>query len=71
MSPRGNTVDAINNIYDVLRWAETRKDVKVVLIANIQVLIEQIKDMNDADEKDEHFDALYDKIYRATSGKNA
>ena len=35
MSPRGNTVDAISNIYDVLRWAETRKDVKVVLIANI------------------------------------
>jgi len=27
--------------------------------------------MNGEEEKDEHFDALFDKLYRATSGKNA
>jgi len=27
--------------------------------------------MNGEEEKDEHFDALFDKLFRATSGKNA
>ena len=30
MSPRGNYIEAINNIYDVLRWAETKNDAKTV-----------------------------------------
>lgn len=35
MSPRGNYIEAINNIYDVLRWAETKNDAKTVLITHI------------------------------------
>ena len=35
MSPRGNYIEAINNIYDVLRWAETKQDAKTVLITHM------------------------------------
>jgi hypothetical protein len=35
MSPRGNYLEAINNIYDVLRWAETKDDAKAVLITHM------------------------------------
>lgn len=35
MSPRGNLIEAISNIYDVLRWAETKEDANTVLIAHM------------------------------------
>lgn len=35
MSPSGSYLEAINNLYDVLRWAETREDSDAVLITNI------------------------------------
>ena len=35
MSPRGNYLEAINNIYDVLRWAETKNDAMIVLITHL------------------------------------
>ena len=34
LSPEGDYVEAINVIYDKLRWAETQKDAKFVLITN-------------------------------------
>lgn len=63
LSPQASYLEAINCLYDVLRWAETREDAKTVLIHNI---IEQI------DNKDgsgcEHKEALFDRVFRATSG---
>jgi hypothetical protein len=60
MSPHGNYLEAINNIYDVLRWSETREDAKSVLICSI---------MDNGGDGQEHKDALFDRIFRATSGK--
>jgi L-threonylcarbamoyladenylate synthase len=35
LSPAGSTTEAISNIYDALRWAETREDAKAVLITDL------------------------------------
>lgn len=66
MSPRCNFLEAVNNIYDVLRWAETREDSKHVLIAHLLELQHLFKDSEDGKE---HLDALFDRIFRATSGR--
>ena len=42
MAPKGSCIEAIANIYDVLRWSETRDDAKSVLIANLLELSEAI-----------------------------
>ena len=34
--------EAISNIYEVLRWSETREDAKIVLIADLMELAEKI-----------------------------
>ena len=67
MSPRGNYLEAINNIYDVLRWAETKNDAMIVLITHLFQLDTNNQDQDGA----EHRDALFDRIYRATSGRIA
>lgn len=66
MSAAGSFLEAINNLYDVLRLAETREDADIVLITNILELCNL-----ENGEGREHFDALYDRIYRATSGRKA
>ena len=35
LSSAGSTTEAISNIYDALRWAETRDDAKAVLITDL------------------------------------
>lgn len=35
LSSTGSTIEAIANIYDALRWAETREDAKAVLITDL------------------------------------
>lgn len=35
LSAGASTVEAISNIYDALRWAETREDAKAVLITDL------------------------------------
>jgi hypothetical protein len=67
MSPRGNYIEAINNIYDVLRWAETKSDAKTVLITHMLLLDVNYEDQEGA----EHRDALFDRVFRATSGRLA
>jgi len=65
LSAKGDYLEAINLIYDALRWAETMEDAKMVLIANL----------NEVDKEQkfrlglEHKAALFDRIFRATSGK--
>ena len=34
ISESGNYLEAINNVYDTLRWAELKEDAKLVLITN-------------------------------------
>ena len=73
MSPRGNYLEAISNIYDVLRWAETKVDAKTVLITHMLELDKEILEKDEEEQKEgvEHKDALFDRIYRATSGRIA
>jgi len=35
LSANASTVEAISNIYDALRWAETKEDAKAVLITDL------------------------------------
>jgi hypothetical protein len=35
ISEKGSYSEAINQLYEILRWAETREDAKAVLITNI------------------------------------
>lgn len=62
LSAAGDYVEAIGNIYEDLRWAETKKDARCVLIANFKAL--EVKATST-----EHRDALFDRIFRATSGR--
>jgi hypothetical protein len=43
LSTKGDYCEAINAIYDTLRWAELRDDAKYVLIANFIELEDQVK----------------------------
>ena len=65
LSPSGDYVESIGRIYDELRWAETKQDAKCALITNFKALKEQLLES----KGEEHRDALFDRIYRATSGK--
>ena len=63
LSYDGNFLEAINRIYDVLRWAETKQDCTHVLIADLVKLF--------PNSDSEHLPALYDRLFRAASGKTA
>ena len=41
LSSSGDYVEAIGRIYDDLRWAETKKDAKCVLITNFKTVLSQ------------------------------
>ena len=62
LSADGSVIEAISNLYDKLRWAETHQDVEIVLIADLMHF--------ETARGDEYLDALYDKLYRATSGRH-
>jgi hypothetical protein len=64
LSPEGNILEAISRVYDVLRWAETKADAKCVLIINLMHF--EFKGTGG-----EHIEALFDRLFRATSGNNA
>jgi hypothetical protein len=66
LSASGDYLEAIGRIYDDLRWAETMQDAKCVLITNFKGL-SLAQDKSATGE--EHRDALFDRIFRATSGK--
>jgi hypothetical protein len=48
-----------------LRWAETKEDAKFVIITNFFYLDEKIENKTGI----EHRAALFDRVFRATSGK--
>ena len=67
LSPKGDHLEAINVLYDLLRWAETLQDAKLVLITNFFEL-EKTASIGQ-NIHFEHREALFDRVFRATSGK--
>ena len=63
-SETGDCVEAIHLVYDLLRWAETKQDCTHVLLPTLSV-IQKIANNH------EHMEALFDRLYRAASGKQA
>lgn len=68
MAPSGSFMEAISNLYEVLRWSETKEDAKIVLIADMLTLQQAAVDDKQVDGQ-EHREALFDRVYRATSGR--
>ena len=68
LSASGSYVEAIGNLYDILRWAETHTDAQAVLIVDLLHFQETGAVALDQ-EGNEHKEALFDRIYRATSGR--
>jgi hypothetical protein len=62
LSEKGDCIEAIHLVYDFLRWAETKTDCSHVLLPDLKAL-----DKSD----NEHLEALFDRLYRAASGKRA
>lgn len=67
LSEEGNYVEAIGKVYDVLRWAETKQDCSSVLITNLL----ELSSGNQNGYGREHMEALFDRLFRATSGQEA
>ena len=61
LSEAGDVLEAIHNIYDYLRWAETLDDVSACLITHLIDIQIEVKNS-------EHLDGLFDRVFRATSG---
>lgn len=57
LSPSGDVHEAAQNIFDYLRWAENVANVERVLITDVSKV------------QHEHAAALYDRMFRAASGK--
>lgn len=64
LSDSGDCVEAIHVVYDFLRWAETKTDCTHVLLPSFESIEANAS-------KNEHMEALFDRLYRAASGKNA
>ena len=70
LSPTGDLLEAINKVYDALRWAETNEDADFILMIDILHMRDQGK-LDSNCKGIEHIEALFDKLFRAASGKNA
>lgn len=68
LSASGSFFEAISNLYDILRWAETHKDAQAVLIVDL-LHFQQTGAIGQDQEGNEHKEALFDRIYRATTGR--
>ena len=66
LSEQGDFLQAIHNVYDSLRWAETNTDAEFVLITDIVHYRDRFSESGNAGI--EHIDALFDRLFRATSG---
>ncbi len=64
LSETGDCVEAIHLVYDFLRWAETKTDCS-------HVLLPDLKTFKQCENENEHLEALFDRLYRAASGKRA
>ena len=67
LSTSGDYLEAVANIYEVLRWAENT-DAESILIIN---LLACQMTLTERSKGQEHIEALFDRIFRATSGREA
>ena len=68
LSEEADFLQAIHKVYDALRWAETNTDAECVLITDIVHYQERFNERNTGLE---HLEALFDRLFRATSGQVA
>jgi len=78
LSPSADYFEAISKVYDALRWAETNTDAECVLITDILALkdtaalaVNETGRGEDKSKGREHLEALFDRLFRAASGKSA
>ena len=64
LSDSGDCLQAVHLVYDLLRWAETKQDCSHVLLPSLDKIKLQCAGH-------EHSEALFDRLYRAASGKTA
>ncbi len=64
LSEQGDCVEAVHVVYDFLRWAETKTDCTHVLLPSLSCIKSHASNC-------EHMEALFDRLYRAASGKSA
>lgn len=64
LSESADCIEAIHLVYDLLRWAETKQDCTHVLLPTQEAIRVNSKGH-------EHQEALFDRLYRAASGKSA
>lgn len=64
LSESRDCLEAIHLVYDFLRWAETKSDSSHVLLPDLKSLVQP-------SINSEHSEALFDRLYRAASGKAA
>ena len=69
LSATGDFLEATHAVYDALRWAETNTDAECVLITDIVHFKDRFSSENNTGF--EHLDALFDRLFRATSGQLA
>jgi L-threonylcarbamoyladenylate synthase len=66
MSPSASVLEARRALFDRLRWAEDVEGAAAVLLADPLVALAQA---DDGKREQQHADALRDRMYRASSGK--
>lgn len=67
LSERGDYIEAINRVYDYLRVSETQEEGEMVIIANLMET--KPVDLDNDSSHAEHRSALFDRLFRAVSGK--
>ncbi len=65
LSAKGDVKEAISNIYEFLREAETQDEVKAILLADMRAstVLQKVT------VSKEHAEALYDRMFRAAAGR--
>ncbi|EFA81535.1 brix domain-containing protein [Heterostelium album PN500] len=62
LSSNNQVLEAANCLFSTLRWSESVQDAKIILLPDLR---------SDKTKSLEHSDAVFDRIYRAASGKTA
>lgn len=64
LSEKSDLLEAMNKLYDSLRWGENITNVKNILITNLDIYFDEIHKAIP-----EFLETVYDKTYRSSSGK--
>jgi len=69
LSEKGDLREAMNKLYDLLRWAENISGCKTILISNVEEYFK--KEKKSKEELPEFLETIYDKMFRSSAGKIA